>query len=413
MGRLNPGRLAAGGALRAVVDGAHVEDALDRLAPKDSRDRGLAWHLALGALRHRGEMDACIQAASKRSVEGLDAPVRAALRVASFEIRRSRTSAHAAVHQGVELVAALGARRAKGFANAVLRRVGQSKEFPATINHPDWLIEDWTRRFGAEPVEAWCRLNDTEPVLCLVFQEAGLEAELRHVEGLELTPARSGGRTLENTFWVEGHQGSIETLPGFESGAFWVMDPSAVLCADLLEVEPGDRVLDVCAAPGGKSLRLAAKGAQVLATDRSGPRLRRLEHSVRRTGIEVESRVMDWESSAELEGALFDGVLVDAPCTGLGTTRRHPEIRWRVLATDPAAMALRQARILKAASTHVREGGLLVYSVCSPMEEEGSAVVRGFLDATTGYVLEEEILTAPPQQDEDAFFAAKLRRVQT
>ncbi len=344
--------------------------------------------------------------------EGLDAPVRAALRVATFEIRLSRTSAHAAVHQGVELVAALGAGRAKGFANAVLRRVGQTMEFPATINHPDWLIEDWRHRFGEEGVDAWCRLNDTEPILSVVFREQGLEAELKSVDGLNLVPAQAGGRSLEDTFWVEGHAGPIETLPGFESGTFWVMDPSAVLCADLLEVSPGDRVLDVCAAPGGKSLRLASKGAEVLATDRSGARLRRLEQSVRRTGIEVESRVVDWESAPELEDPLFDGVLVDAPCTGLGTTRRHPEIRWRALATDPAAMALRQFQILAAAAAQVREGGLLVYSVCSPMEEEGTGVVRGFLDATTGYVLEEEILTAPPKHDEDAFFAARLRRVQ-
>lgn len=411
MGRLNPGRLAAARALLEVEAGAHVEDALARLAPTETRDRGLAWHLALGALRRRGEMDARIEAVSKRSIDGLDAPVRAALRVASFEIRMSRTSAHAAVHQGVELVAALGSSRAKGFANAVLRRVGGDAEFPSTVNHPDWLVEDWQRRFGVVSVDAWCELNDSEPLLSLVFREPGLEDSLTACDGLKLTAAQSGGRELEQTFWVEGHGGGIDTLPGFDSGAFWVMDPSAVLCADMLDVSEGDLVLDACAAPGGKSLRLASQGAKVLACDRSSKRLDLLMESGRRTGLTVESRVVDWEQTSQLDEVQFDAVLVDAPCTGLGTIRRHPEIRWRTLKTDPAAMALRQSAILSAAAGNVREGGIVVYSVCSPMEEEGSEVVRGFLEATTGYVLEEEILTAPPQHHEDAFFAARLRRV--
>ena len=204
--------------------------------------------------------------------------------------------------------------------------------------------------------------------------------------------------------------GPVEELPGYSDGDFWVMDPAAVLCADLAGVGLGDRVLDACAAPGGKTLRLAQLGAEVLACDRSAVRLERLQQSAERVGYKIASKVVDWERNHTLAQPPFDAVLVDAPCTGLGTIRRHPEIRWRSLPTDPAALAIRQLSILAAASKHVREGGILVYSVCSPMEEEGSGVIRAFLGQEAGYVLEKECLLAPPEGDEDAFYAARLKR---
>ncbi len=408
MARVNPGRLAAARALLDVEGGAHAEDALAKHAPPKGRDRGLAWHLCLGVLRRRGELHQRISAVANRPCEDLDRTVRVALELGTFEVVHSRTLPHAAVHQGVELVKALRAGRAKGFVNAVLRRVGQDCEVALSVNHPQWLVDDWRDRFGEEATLAWCERNDTAAPLCLVFRDAP-PAALRDGP-LDLLPAMAGGAELEGCFWVQGEVGPVEELPGFVEGDFWVMDPSAVFCADLVDVGPGDRVLDACAAPGGKTLRLAQRGAHVVACDRSKVRLERLHQSAERIGLEVDTRVVDWERNPTLSHAPFDAVLVDAPCTGLGTTRRHPEIRWRSLPTDPAALAIRQLLILSAAARHVREGGTLVYSVCSPMQEEGSSVIRAFLGREAGYVLERECLLAPPEGDEDAFYAARLRR---
>jgi 16S rRNA (cytosine967-C5)-methyltransferase len=349
-----------------------------------------------------------ITAVADRPCEELDRTVRVALELGTFEVVHSRTQPHAAVHQGVELAKALRAGRAKGFVNAVLRRVGQDCDLAPSVNHPQWLVDNWKARFGEEATDAWCERNDLAAPLSLVFRDTVTTAL---VDGpLDLLPARAGGAELERCFWVQGEVGPVEKLPGYDDGDFWVMDPAAVVCADLVGAGPGDRVLDACAAPGGKSLRLAQQGAEVLACDRSAVRLERLQQSVERVGYKIASKVVDWERSPKLAQAPFDAVLVDAPCTGLGTIRRHPEIRWRSLPTDPAALAIRQLPILTAASKHVREGGTLVYSVCSPMEEEGSGVIRAFLLQEAGYVLEKECLLAPPKGDEDAFYAARLRR---
>ncbi len=408
MARVNPGRLAAARALLDVEGGAHAEDALAKHAPKEGRDRGLAWHLCLGVLRRRGELHQRIAAVANRPCEELDRTVRVALELGTFEVVHSRTLPHAAVHQGVELAKALRAGRAKGFVNAVLRRVGQDCDIAPSVNHPQWLVDNWKARFGEEATDAWCEKNDGAAPLSLVFRD---NAPAALVDGpLDLQPASAGGATLDRCFWVRGEVGPVEELPGYSDGDFWVMDPAAVLCADLAGVGLGDRVLDACAAPGGKTLRLAQLGAEVLACDRSAVRLERLQQSAERVGYKIASKVVDWERNHTLAQPPFDAVLVDAPCTGLGTIRRHPEIRWRSLPTDPAALAIRQLSILAAASKHVREGGILVYSVCSPMEEEGSGVIRAFLGQEAGYVLEKECLLAPPEGDEDAFYAARLKR---
>ncbi len=166
-------------------------------------------------------------------------------------------------------------------------------------------------------------------------------------------------------------------------------------------------MLDACAAPGGKTLRLAAGGARVTATDESAARLGRIRENLGRTGL-VADRVLawDWLDGPCPDLARFDAVLVDAPCTGLGTLRRHPEIKWRRLPSDPAAMALRQRPILANAARHVAPGGALVYAVCSPMPEEGEAVVASLAEWT----VTRRWAAVPPSGDEDAFQAFVLRR---
>ena len=189
------------------------------------------------------------------------------------------------------------------------------------------------------------------------------------------------------------------------------MDPAAIATADLLGVQEGERVLDACAAPGGKSFRLVSQGGHVTATDRSRNRLKRLKENAGRIGLSVTPLEIDWEQGDFGKMEPFDAVLVDAPCTGLGTLRRHPEIRWRSLPSDPLAMSLTQKTILRSASTLLKPGGRLVYAVCSPEPEEGRLVVEDFLKRNTAFELTEVIDSAPPQGFEDAFYAAKMVRV--
>lgn len=326
-----------------------------------------------------------------KPVGRLEAPVRAALRVGAHDLLLSRTPRHAAVSQAVELARALGVGRASGLVNAVLRRTTELPDDPR-LDVPDWLADRW----GAHT--AWlASLREPPPVHGVWRDDPVLE--------LAATPLDDP----PGVFQLAEGQGSLPELPGFAEGAWWVMDAAAVRCADLLAdaVPAGARVLDACAAPGGKTLRLASRGLAVTATDLEAHRLDRLRDNAARVGLSLENAlVVDWMEGAPESLGQFAGVLVDAPCTGLGTLRRHPEIKWRRQPSDPAAMALRQREILRRAAEHVAPGGVLVYAVCSPMPEEGAAVAEGL----EGWQVVDRLEGAPPVRAEDAFQVYRLQR---
>lgn len=407
----NPGRVAAARALVRVDEGAHLEEVLADLLP-EGPDRGLGWFLAFGVLRHRGEVDAALRPHLRQPLQALDAPVRAVLRLGAFEKRFARTRPHAVVHQAVEVARKLGAGRASGLVNAVLRRVGEPEGMARSdaLNHPAWLVARWDARYGREATEAWCRANNEPPPLTVVLRDPEAEGALRDA-GLSLRPAKAGGQIIEGAFTLEDQAGPVPELPGFAEGRLWVQDAASVAVADLTGAGQGTRVLDACAAPGGKSFRLASRGAQVTAVDLSEPRLALLRESAHRLGLPVEAHTHDWLTGPLPGAEPFDVVLVDAPCTGLGVARRHPEIRWRRLEPDLWAAAEKQLRILANAATHVRPGGVLVYAVCSPEPEEGRGVVEAFLADHPDFREEDGFATAPPTDDEDAFQAVRLRRI--
>lgn len=397
--RVNPGRLGAARALLAVDEGTHAEDALARFAPNDGGDRALAWHLVLGVLRHRNELDFVIAAATRRPIRALDAPVRTVLRLGVFELRHSRTPPHAAVDQAVECVRAVNAGYASGLVNAALRH--QSEHTPpddALLNHPDWLMKRWRARYGGS-ADVWMRANNEPAVTTIVAKEdaAGLARALQHAGKVALPVA-------EDVFQVEG---VVDALPGYAEGRFWVMDAAALAVADL--VPAGGTVLDTCAAPGGKSFRLATRGAQVTATDADESRMVRVREGAARLGLTLATAVHDWTTGPLLDGtgvpARFDAVLLDAPCTALGLLRRHPDIRWTRRESDPASLGKKQAVMLRNAAACVRPGGALVYAVCTPEPEEGEAVVR-----TLDWPIEETFSNAPCVLGEDAFYACRMRR---
>lgn len=409
-GRANPGRWAAACASVEVEQGAHLEDVLPPLLPDAPIDRGLAWFLAMAVQRTLLSTDAAIQAHLRQPVYELEPAVRATLRVGAVELLHGRAKRYAVVSQAVEVARALGAGRASGLVNAVLRRVEPVEDLAPwlALDHPAWLVARWEERFGEAATRAWCLANQKPAPLAIVGRGDGVRlAQLMEGAGIEAAATSLFDEVLPGVFRLSW-EGRVDHLPGFEEGAFWVQDPASVLMADLIDVSPGDQVLDACAAPGGKSFRLASRGARVLAVDRSPRRLKTLSDAAARLRLSIGTQTHDW-----LDGPIdglpaADAVLIDAPCTGLGTLRRRPEIRWRRQPGDLEQSAERQAVILKHASTHVKEGGQLAYVVCSAEPEEGPDVVHAFIERNPTFTLRRERSTAPPSNDEDAFYGALL-----
>ena len=394
-----------------VDEGVHVEEALARRAPAHGADRDLAWFLALGALRRRGHVDAALQPHLSRPLGGLDPEVRATLRIGAFEKLFARTQPHAVVHQAVEVARVLKLGRASGFINAVLRRVTPFDDgvLDATVDHPLWLVQRWAERYGKPATSAWCAANSEPPPLFVVARHESVP--------LEAVPVDWKGAPVPGVFRLSKGPGApIPTLPGFAEGQWWVQDLASVLVADLIGAQSGVRVLDACAAPGGKAFRMASQGAAVVAVDRDAERLARVRQGAGRLALAVTCRQHDWtRGPLHFEGLTepFDAVLVDAPCTALGTLRRHPDVRWRRQPDDLRRAAEVQDRILAQAATHVASGGVLVYAVCSPEPEEGPDRVASFLEGHPGFSVEHTLTTAPPTQGEDAHFAVRMRNVAT
>ncbi|GDX79821.1 MFS transporter [Deltaproteobacteria bacterium] len=395
--RANPGRVAAARALLAVDDeGRNVEEALAEFVPGDPADRALAWNLALGVLRHRAALDEAITTAARRAVWTLDPPVLSALRAGLYELAFTRTPPHAAVDQGVELARALGAAHAAGFVNAILRRGVVPLEGDVSLGFPAWMIARWRSRLGSPRADSYMRACAEPAAVHLVVKEdpAGVAASFQKA-GIVLVPAGEG------VFRLPARSGRVDELPGFAEGRWWIMDPAAVAVADL--VPNVAEVLDVCAAPGGKSLRLAARGMRVTATDLDAERLARIAENAARVGLSVPSNVHDW-SAAPMAGA-WPAVLVDAPCTALGLVRRHPEIRWRRTEADVAIAAARQAKILSNAASCVAPGGALIYAVCSPEPEEGPMIA-----AKLGWPVEATYSNEGNPEGADVFWGCRMRR---
>lgn len=410
----NPGRVAAARALLAVEDGEHAEDALAAgVADLQPRDRALAWTITFGALRKRATVDAALNACLSRAVGELDPPLRAVLRAGGFEALFLRSPRRAVVSDGVGVARELKAGRGSGLVNAVLRRVEQPARLDrvTALDHPAWLVQRWTARYGAEATDAWCYDNGEPPPLFIGARDPDTARALWVAAGSEvpwrIAPAHIRGDDVPGAFRVEGWSGPVDQLPGWDEAGLWVQDVASAWVTDLVPTSAA-RVLDATAAPGGKTARLAARGAQVAAVDVSASRLALLRDAMIRLRFDVPTLQHDWLKGRSDALGTFDAVLVDAPCTGLGTVRRHPEIRWRRGPMDPAGMTDRQLRVTKGAAHHVRPGGHLVYIVCSAEPEEGPAVVAELVKL--GWRVEEERCSAPPVDDEDAFYGARLVR---
>lgn len=335
-----------------------------------AQDRGFARALALTTLRWLGPIDRALDGRLKSPPPE---PVRNLLRLGVAQLWRMEVPAFAAVDTSVALAAAgRGTIRFKGLVNAVLRGLaGEGPPETALQQHaPDWLLARWRAAYGEASARAIAAVIPQEPPTDLTPKSPGHE---------ELATALEA-RTMPNGSLRTDKRGDVSGWPGYAEGRWWVQDAAAAIPAQLLAAEAGETALDLCAAPGGKTLQLAAAGARVTAVDRSAARLKRLGENLARTGLEAE--VVAADAAVWPDARTFDAVLLDAPCTATGTFRRHPDVLWAARPGDLGKLVGLQSRLLDSAAARTRPGGRLLYCTCSLEPEEGEAQIAAFLRRT-------------------------------
>jgi 16S rRNA (cytosine967-C5)-methyltransferase len=411
MSPIAPARREAYTILRAVSRGgddlpAAVARARERLP--DPRDRALAAEIAAGTLRWRGAIDAVIAAYARGGLDRLDPEVLEILRLGIYQLLHlERVPPSAVVNDAVDLARASGKHSASGLVNAVLRRVDRERAalplpkrpgspdadhaaaldyLSVTLSHPRWLVERWLGRFGFDEVEAWLRFNNHPAPLTLranrLFATRDELSRRLAEAGVETAPT---GLAPDGLHVVRGNPFDLDVAPG---RSFTIQDEASQLVAAFVGAGAGERALDACAAPGGKSLVMAAAvgpDGLVVAADLRARRVALLAQMLHESGG-TAVRVVRADAARPLPfAAVFDVVLLDAPCSGLGTIRRDPEIRWRRRPDDLPRLAALQRTMLDRAAEVVRPGGRLIYATCSSEPDENEDVVRGFLAARADF----------------------------
>ena len=405
-----------------------------RIAPLDARDRRWTRELVYGMLRHRGWIDSILSDRVRGGLVRLDPDVIDLLRLGVYQLTNmGSVPAYAAIAQTVELAKRRHGLGASKLVNAVLRRTDRERDelnvpvpseadeaLSLKYSHPRWLIARWIERFGEQDTERLLALNNAEaPIVIRPFGivreqlEAMLEEAGVHVAEAPYVPesiAISGGTTFTE-------------LGAFKKGLFFVQDPAATLVTEYAAIPSGATVADLCAAPGGKAIELSKVAGTVIASDRSFGRLQRLLANQQR--LEMTSLFPFVGDARHPAITPVDAVLIDVPCTGTGTFRRHPDARWRLKISDFAVMSALQKTIIRAAANVVKAGGLLIYSTCSLEREENDEQIDQFLSENPNWVLEPppegsvapELLDGgrlrvlPQRHGTDGAFAARLRRV--
>ncbi len=374
---------------RVAHDDAWATPTLDaelRRSPVSRVDAALATQIVYGALRVAPDLDVVLTRHAKRPMK-VDDWTHAVLIGAAYQLLHlERVPSHAVVNDSVELVRMKRGKRVAGFANAILRKVAtdrpDSPEPPTSVSVPPWLDEALCESIGAEHTADLLRIGREPPSIDLRIRS---DIDRDSVgQGIAVAqPGASVAPTLlsPNGLRVSG-SGDPRALPGYEAGTFAVQEEGAQLIGWLMQAQPGERVLDACAGRGGKTAQLVeavGEAGSVVATDLHEHRLEQISRELVRLRLDptrLETACVDWTIGKGSVSGAFDRVLVDAPCTGLGTLRRRPEILLRSERGDAARMGETQRRILENAASLVRPGGRLVYAVCSPLRDEGLGVVE-------------------------------------
>jgi len=375
-------RIAAAKAVQAVLaDKIPLEQALvDHRGYKalSSRDRAFARLLVATVFRRMGQIDAVLKPFIKRK----PAPfVVAVLRIGTAQLLFLGTPIHAAVGETVEVLkASKKNQNYAGMVNAVLRRVSEkgqiflAKEAPR-VNIPGWLRNSWEKEYGSPAMRRMATQLQKDPPLDLTVKSDP-----------QMWAEKLDGEVLPNGTVRLEKIGDVTKLDGFEAGEWWAQDIAASLPVKILGDIKGLRVLDMCAAPGGKTLQLATGGAEVTALDRSEDRMVRVRENLERTKLEANVIVADATDWVP-ETADFDIVLLDAPCSATGTMRRHPDVLYNKTASDVAKLVKIQDKLLAAAALLVKPGGTLIYCTCSLQPDEGEARIEKFLKNWTDFRL--------------------------
>ncbi|AFE10276.1 ribosomal RNA small subunit methyltransferase B [Corallococcus coralloides DSM 2259] len=413
-----------------------LDTVLSETPPKDPRDAALVTELTYGATRRQLALDYAITRFADRKLDALEDKVLAALRVGAYQLFHTRVPARAAVAETVQALKDVGLARAAGFVNAILRKLSElpspplpSQKDPVEYlsvreSHPRWLVERWIRQFGRERAEAMLVANNLPPAVVIRANSAkvtrdALLAQLKDV-GVEAraTEASPVGIVLPPV-------GRVEDVYGYAEGLWQVQDEAAQLVGVYGAIPESARVLDACAAPGGKACH-QAETHDVVAVDLHANKLRKIEAEAHRLGLSGRLKAYAHDASEPFpEGwGEFHALVVDAPCSGLGTLRRHPELRYRRKEEDVARLATLQRRILENCQEAVPAGGLLVYAVCTPEPQEGQDQVDMFLRSHPEWTAEPPVLpglklplaqawlrTLPGPEGYDGFFAARLRKL--
>jgi 16S rRNA (cytosine967-C5)-methyltransferase len=438
---------------RVESEGAYASDLLHAdLGPKTKpEDAALATEIVMGVLRWRRQLDLLIENYTKKPIARLDLAVVIALRMGIYQLRfLNRVPARAAVNESVEIVKSAKKASAATLVNAVLRRAAEEARKPAEQlipptssraeqlailhSHPTWMVERWLARLGEPQTIALLEANNRTPRLsCAIHEISTLDTVTRELRaaGLRVLP----GEMLKSAFAVSG--GSPARTEAFRAGKISIQDEASQIVPLLVEVQGGERVLDLCAAPGGKTAPLARDaepGGLVVAGERHAHRLRAMREQFKRLGLN-QVRLVELDAEKALPfGIQFDRILVDAPCSGTGTLARHPEIRWRLRLDQLKEFHQLQTSLLENAIDALAPGGRLVYSTCSVEPEENEEVVREVLkkrsdaglagrelrpdslrhklaegiDAASFFDQEGFFRTSPSEHSADGFFAAVI-----
>ncbi|MDP2342424.1 MAG: transcription antitermination factor NusB [Deltaproteobacteria bacterium] len=441
---IDQAREAAAYALSRVLDdgawaGPALSGALDGHTSLSERDKALVTELFYGALRFAGPLERSLLRGADKPTRGLDKRIRPHLLIAAYQLQhlQKRIPAHAAVDAAVSAI-----KRVRpgldGFANALLRHLGSPLH---ELLKPGSTLVEIAEAWGVPMSLASAIAKDlpdderAAAVAGLCDRPSSWAASFTSetVKTLEsLATAVALGQPLARHAFVPGllevPGGRASHLPGFSEGQFIVVDPSAVLAVEAMGARAGQRVLDLCAASGSKSMLLARAGAHVTAVEQNAKRAKKITELARRLRMEVQVDVVVGDAAdAALTSQQFDAVLLDAPCSGLGTTRRKPEVKLRSTDADVAAHVLLQARLFDAAASRVKPGGVLVYAVSSPLAVEGREQVKRFLVAHPDFErdalgpllpwvpasaldVDGQLRLRPHQHDADAVFISRLRR---
>ena len=428
--RQNP-RVAAVVAIAEVLDGRNsLAESAALTGLRDSRDNALARHLAYGVLRWLKALDWLAKQLLSKPLKSRDRDIHRLIMLGLQQLWHDHTASHAAVNETAECARLLGKPWAVGLVNAVLRRFQREHETllskladtDAGFAHPQWLLqeirEDWPEQWR-EVVAAnnrqaplWLRINRQkadETVLRKQLQEAGFETADHPfaADAISITPPAA-----------------VTKIPGFEHGWLSVQDPAAQLAPGLLDPKPGERVLDACAAPGGKTAHLleSCPDIELTVLDRQASRVEQIDETLKRLGLTAKPRVADAMATDDWwDGQKFHKILLDAPCSATGVIRRHPEIKWLRSSDQVDVVVQIQAGLLAALWPLLETGGVLVYATCSILKRENNLQIEQFLEkhadaelamssVNWGTALAEGRQILPGEADMDGFFYALLRK---